>query len=105
MKAIELYYDLMKTGKLQENNGLCSEIDRRTNAEMEQEESMYEETLELFSPSPEDIEKFPEAFDRKGEARGYWGSDEPYPSTDSDKEFGPTRQTILLFIAAIHEEI
>lgn len=106
MKAIELYHDLMKSGKLRQNNGLCSEISLCTNTTKEQDlDNVYQYTLDLFKPVPEDVKKFPEAFNRRGFCRGYWGSDIPYGMGDSVNDFGPTRQTILLFIAAIHNEL
>lgn len=90
MNAKELYDELMKLDYLPNMNGLCSEF---ANRDMES----YEDSLSLLEP-----------LDSSGS--GFWGSDiEPDICNKAfimrAHDFGPLRQTILLFIAAMHDEL
>ena len=80
----------METGKLKRNNGLCNE------------------NLPLVSylkPTLEDKE----ALEQEGISTTYWGSglsDQLFFQGDRlETEFTPLRQTIVLFLAAMNEEL
>lgn len=89
MKYLEYYKKAMKTGKLlsKNPNGLCYE------------KGFNKKKLALFEP--EEIKN------------AYWASeitsseyfDLPDGRERSKSEFGPTRQTIVLFLAALNNEL
>lgn len=69
----------MRTKKLPLLNGLCGEF------------GFEHKLLSLFEPT-----KYEEP--HTNIRFGYWASDVPYPSNDRDRDFGPTRQTIVLLM-------
>lgn len=81
----------MQSGKLP-NSGLCYSVPYP-----------YSDTLKLFAPDPEEESRLQDA----GLAYAYWGyeglvNDEPEKRC---MEFTVFRQTVTLFIAAIHNEL
>jgi len=90
MKYIEYYQSCMETGKLLNSNGLCYDIGS--------------EALEVFEPTVEDCKLY--------EINAYWGSGynlydwkDPELRLKTISDFTPLRQTIILFLAAINEEL
>lgn len=79
----------MKTGRIpyidsgKTSGGLCS---------------IFSET-ELFEPTKEDCWEY------RVETWGYWGVDFPSSVINCQTSFGPTRQNIVLLLAAINGEL
>jgi len=90
-KLIDLYKEWMETGEMPEM-GLCGCLS----------ETRYAENLSLFAPTEEDdIVLYKE---RKPTI--YWGSgEEMNGKTRLCYTFTPLRQTIVLLICAIHNEL
>lgn len=108
MKIKQIYQECESRGYLTKWNGLCSEMYRAEGHidlnEPDGDSRRYSAigVLEWFKPVEQDLKTFPESATRSGEnVRGYWGSDLSYADTDCDKDFGPLRQTIMIFVAAI----
>ena len=96
MKYFKLYEQWMESGELP-LRGLCACLGREANDNMP--------SIEWFKPSRED---FPEFYRSMHISGGWWGYDgEPHESykVNQQYEFTPFRQTILLFLAAMHDEI
>lgn len=94
MNHLEYYKECLETGYLKGRldsyrnhyrNGLCYEKD------------IDKKLLALFTPTEADCLKY------YVDAEAYWASDVKGPTEDS--EFGPTRQNIVLFIAAMKGEL
>ena len=101
--AKQLYNKFTRTGELNKS-GLCVVL----------QDTKYEKTLELFEPTKKDIVKLR----RDNYYVGYWGSDLKRINSDNTtfdlfekhirvrhRSFTPLRQTVLLFIAAMHKEL
>ena len=90
MKLKQEYENWMETGELPEN-GLCKCLSG----------TKYKSTLDLFKPSrKEKFELVAIEF-----SYGYWGSGLAYSDNDKYAKFTPLRQTIVLLILAIHDEL
>ena len=95
-KYLEYYKKAMKTGKLLNinnhycPNGLCGEFDGC-------------DEMNLFEPTREDYKEL----SRQGLCTAYWASGLPYeyPMSTLDSCFSPLRQNIVLFLAAMNEEL
>jgi hypothetical protein len=88
MKLIELYKKWMKTGLLP-HWGLCKSLPYK-----------YKKLFELVSPTEEDKSRY--------NLLNYWGCDktiENVSETELTDSFTPLRQTIVLFICAMHDEL
>jgi len=89
MKLIDLYKEWMETGKLPDW-GLCNSIPKE-----------YWETLDLFEPSQDEESQL----DYEGLSWNYWASGLPTNHKDEKYGFTPLRQTIVLLICAMKDEI
>jgi hypothetical protein len=89
MKYLELYKDWRIGGKIPKE-GLCASLN-------------FPKRLEMFEPTREDAEKL----QKKNMSTAYWGSGMTIYSNDKLRyySFTPLRQTILLFLAAINNEL
>lgn len=90
MNLIEEYENWMETKELPDN-GLCGCL----------KGTEYRDTLRLFIPSSKD---FTELF-RNSLDLAYWGSSLAYNDNGRFYSFTPLRQTIVLLILAIHDEL
>lgn len=90
MKLKQKYEKWMETGRLPKD-GLCNCLMR----------TEYQNTLGLFRPSLKD--KF--ELSEEGISRGYWGSGLAYTDKGKFYSFTPLRQTIVLLILAMHDEL
>lgn len=102
MKAIELYNDLMVDKILPGKNGMCDAVAKldglKSHVSYDFGLKGYSETLLMFRPTGADEE-------RGDVADGaYWLADS-HIEGELSSEFGELRQTVLLFIAAMHGEI
>jgi hypothetical protein len=88
-KLIEHYKVWAKKGELPDN-GLCGSVPDE-----------YIESLLLFKPTKDEFIQLT----RLGMSWGYWASG--LSPNDSDRHFGltPLRETIILLICAMHDEI
>ncbi len=85
MKAIELYHEAMRTGRLPKK-GLCC--------------CLPQENIEIFTPTWSDCNNL--LLENKSAI--FWGSDLLANDPERLFAFSPLRQTIVLFIAAMNEE-
>ena len=90
MKLKQEYENWMETGELPEN-GLCSCLLR----------TKYKSTLELFEPLLEESMEL----SKEGISQCYWASGLSYTDNGRFYSFTPLRQTIVLLILAIHDEL
>lgn len=91
-KHLQFYMDCMLT-KQMPNDGLCICTDDCGGV-------LSTELLEMFTPSFEDCEKL----DKEGKSTSYWASGTSRKNNDFDV-FTELRQTIVLFMAAIADEL
>lgn len=91
MKLINLYKEWMKKGKMP-SLGLCCSVP-----------STYTDTLDLFEPTAEQENELR----LNGKSWAYWGYEGN--STDSSelrcRSFTELRQTVVLLICAMHDEL
>ena len=89
MKYLEYYHEAMKTGKLPGKNGLCMDLD----------------LPRTITPTTEDRHQL----SNEGFCSAYWGAGLPaelFMQGDRlETEFTPLRQTIVLFLAAMNDEL
>jgi hypothetical protein len=93
MKLINLYKEWMKKGVMPDN-GLCSSL----------KDTKYYKDIDIFIPFCED--KIILTYEKK--PTFYWGNGEPYKEfflSEIGIKFTPLRQTIVLLICAMHNEI
>lgn len=89
-RLIDLYKEWMEKGRLP-NGGLCVSL----NCE-------YEDSLkEYFYPTPTEFK----SLSHEGYEPTYWASGLPSDHKDEYCGFTPLRQTIVLLICAIHNEL
>lgn len=88
MKYLKFYKKCVKTGKIPKN-GLC--------------ECLPQKSIDLISPSSEDLV----ILEEEELLTGYWGSGLRYYNLPHDKayKFTPLRQTLVLLLAAINNEL
>jgi hypothetical protein len=91
MKAITLYKRWMKTGIMPED-GLCSCLN---------EYYELEKHLKLFFPTQDELDKML----KEEKSRYFWASDLHAAAPERKHTFTELRQTILLFIAAMNNEL
>lgn len=90
MKLIKLHEEWSEKGKLP-NIGLCSSTP-----------SKYRNTLGLLKPTMDDFKQL----DKNGLCTNFWGSGlNAYDFWDKFVAYTPLRQTIVLLICAMHDEI
>ena len=86
-KLIDLHWEWMETGELTKCNGLCTEL----------EETEYEKSMNLFKPN------YQQRF------CAYWAADKKdfthYDTYSLSTKYTTTRQSIVLLICAMHNEI
>ena len=90
MKLIDRHWEWMKAGEL-DDCGLCAELF----------DTKYIKTLELFDPTEQEYEKL----EKDDESEIYWGSGLKFHSITRHIEYTPRRQSIVLLICAMHNEI
>lgn len=94
MKLIDLYKEWMKKGTMTKEGrllfGLCLELPFE-----------YSASLELLTPTIEDYK----SLSNDGFCTVYWGSGLPVDHKDEMSAFTPLRQTIVLLICAMHDEL
>lgn len=83
-KYLPLYYKWMELGGLPKSNGLCDEFGSFISQE-------FDPLFELMLP------------DHHGIMSGYWAKEDN--ASDLGAHFGPLRQTIVLFMAAMNGEL
>jgi hypothetical protein len=90
-KLIEHYQEWAEEGRLP-SPGLCSSIDEN-----------YEKTLGLFEPTKKDIKELK----KSGYTFNFWGYNGSFYDRSFLKYYGltPLRETIILLICAMHDEI
>lgn len=93
----EMFCEISDYGKLIMNNGLCGEIYFDINSIPEDRL----EFIELFEPDAN--EKY--ELKCKGLSTSYWGSDLKVKMFNNDSDFGPTRQNLLLLMAAYKNQL
>lgn len=94
MKLIEKHEAWMKKGRLS-YEGLCYSVNDKT-------PGAYWRTLcELFLPSQEDIRELASG----GYSTLYWGSGLKAGDAEVSTAYTPLRQTIVLLICAMHDEL
>ncbi len=90
-KYLDFYKKCMKTGRIPSVdtrltiNGLCS--------------CLGKDAMDLFTPTWWDCIRYQVSED------GYWAADQPNSGVLNELGFGPTRQTIVLFLAAMNNEL
>lgn len=89
-KILDYYKQFSKTGEL-DQSGLCLLL----------RDTPYNRELFLFKPTKEDFDELC----NDGLSKGWWASLLPNDSLEKMSAFTPMRQTILLFIAAMHNEL
>ena len=90
MKLIKLHKQWVKKGELPEF-GLCDSIP-----------SKYENILELLTPTEDDFKQLR----KNGLCTNFWGSGlDVYVFWDKFVAYTPLRETIVLLICAMHDEI
>jgi hypothetical protein len=88
-KLIDLYKEWMEKGDI--FNGLCGRLDSGD----------YQETFELFVPTKKEKAQLEET----GFCEVYWASGLPKNDKKEESSFTPLRQTIVLLICAMHNEL
>lgn len=89
-KLIDLYKDWMRVGTLPDQ-GLCNSIPKK-----------YSKNIKMFQPEEDYLEKL---IDKSVSKYLYWGSGSIKSDKDLKYGFTPLRQTIVLFICAMNNEI
>lgn len=106
---LDTYKRCMEEGQLTKRNGLCHEID----ADLQYNILGAEHCVECFNEYELRLEILDHLHPEKGDTHtddAYWGSDIPYIPKEGSKlirctDFGLTRQDILLWCAAINNEL
>jgi hypothetical protein len=90
----------MKTGKLPNKNGLCYE---RQKTLSDLKGPLDNDLLDMFKPTLEDLK----VLNKQNLSRGYWASglDQSDWIYNKSEKYTPLRQTIVLLMAAMNDEL
>lgn len=106
-KVMDLYAAIERNGKLLNENGLCNDVCEFLDGHgcldhaLKDDGENFSKVLQWFSPTSINTVDYPDVCDT------YWGSETGKFSMSDEtySEFSSMRQTMLLFMAAINNEL